>query len=418
MRLPTVGDMLDTVLSNPPSDPLYVLLLRPWMALFGHSDAAIRSLSVIFSVATLGAVYWLGRVLFNHAAGLLAALFVALSPYAVEFGQEAALYALASLTITLTLAAGWRWRKTGSKRDRRVYVMLGVVAVCSHYVAVAILALFVVLGFMRWAGPHAVSVRAWVLGHAVIFAAWLPWLIALAIHWLNADLPRATLRHPAILSEIGGALTQFSSGTSALLRGVRPLEWAGLIVGGAFLALGWMASSTLERRGLRLILALSAVIFFTPALVSSATGLWLFVPHFMLFLLPALFVVTAGGLLAVGAVGKERGSTGEEFTHHAPHIALRVGNSAISRADTILPPPTALRGRSARAYRCVEERITVGGRGVHNPAHPDPHPAPVLRRPFTRAAHRLRLTGGLFTIRAGRMASWPHIWLQCSGSRL
>ena len=38
VRLPMVGDMLNAVLSNPPSDPLYVLLLRPWVALFGHGD--------------------------------------------------------------------------------------------------------------------------------------------------------------------------------------------------------------------------------------------------------------------------------------------------------------------------------------------------------------------------------------------
>src|SRR2546423_6553864 len=49
VHLPTVGDMLDAVLSNPPSDPLYVLVLRAWAGLFGTGDAAIRSLSVLFS---------------------------------------------------------------------------------------------------------------------------------------------------------------------------------------------------------------------------------------------------------------------------------------------------------------------------------------------------------------------------------
>ena len=46
VQQPTAGAMLDAVLSNPPSDPLYVLLLRPWVGLFGASDGAVRLLSV------------------------------------------------------------------------------------------------------------------------------------------------------------------------------------------------------------------------------------------------------------------------------------------------------------------------------------------------------------------------------------
>src|SRR5947207_1917215 len=74
VQLSTVPAMLDAVLSNPPSDPLYVLLLRAWVGLFGHGDAAVRLLSVLLSAATLPATYWLGRVMVGRAAGLLAAL--------------------------------------------------------------------------------------------------------------------------------------------------------------------------------------------------------------------------------------------------------------------------------------------------------------------------------------------------------
>jgi hypothetical protein len=297
VRLPTVGDMLDAVLSNPPSDPLYLLLLRPWVALFGHGDGAIRLLPVIFSTATLPATYWLGRTLFDYRAGLLAALFLALSPYAVELGQEGALYALASLTTTLALAAGWQWRASGTRRDGLLYVLLGIVAIYSHYVFAAILGLFAVLSLMRWVGPRRVSARAWLLAHAAIFVAWLPWFIALAMHWVNAELPRATRRDAATLSEVGGALTQFTSGTASLLQGIRPLEWAGLLLGVLLIGLGWVTGRPLERRGLRLVLAISALIFFVPALVSAATELWLFIPHFMIFLLPAILVTMASGLL-------------------------------------------------------------------------------------------------------------------------
>jgi uncharacterized membrane protein len=342
VKLPTVGAMLDAVLSNPPSDPLYVLLLRPWTEMFGYGDTAIRRLSVIFSTATLPATYWLGRVLFDYRAGLLAALFLAVSPYAVELGQEAALYALASLTTTAALAAGWRWRVTGTRRDMVLYIVVGIVAIYSHYVVAVILVLFALLSLILSAEPRQVTTRAWLLAHIAILAAWLPWLIALLAHWLNTDVPRATLHHQATLSEVGGALTQFSSGTAALLRGVRSLEWAGLLTGVVLVALGWAAGRPAERRGLRLVLIISALVFLLPALASAITGLWLFVPHFMLFLLPALFVVLAGGLLLLwkpdyrptaetpSTQGAPRGSIPHNtqylirntLTHHASRITF------------------------------------------------------------------------------------------------
>src|SRR4051794_32377161 len=132
VQMPDVGAMLDAVLSNPPSDPLYVLLLRGWVALFGHEDTAVRLLSVLLSTLTIPATYWLGRVLAGPAVGMLGALLLALSPYAVELGQEAALYVLAGLTTTLALAAGWRWRQTGAGGG--LYVALAILAIYSHYV--------------------------------------------------------------------------------------------------------------------------------------------------------------------------------------------------------------------------------------------------------------------------------------------
>jgi 4-amino-4-deoxy-L-arabinose transferase-like glycosyltransferase len=291
VQLPGIPDMLGAVLSNPPSDPLYVLLLRPWVALFGHGDGSVRTMSVLLSTATLPATYWLGKVVAGRAAGLVGALLMSVSPYVVELGQEAALYALASLTTTLALASGWRWWVSG--RGASLYVILGILAIYSHYVVPAILALFGLLALHPAAGSRRVSARAWLMAHAIIFGSWLPWLAALAVSWQSSPLPRATLRHPATPEEVIGALVQFTSGTAALLQGERVLQAIGLLAGAGLLAAGWWAGRDHERRALRLLVVISVLIFLLPAIISAATGLWLFVPHFMLFLLPALLVVLA-----------------------------------------------------------------------------------------------------------------------------
>ena len=109
---------------------------------------------------------------------VVAALLFALSTYAVELGQEAALYSLAALTTTAALAAGWRWRTTG--RGSTLYITLAILAIYSHYVVALILALFALLVPTLATQNSKLKTQnsklTWVAAHAIIFAAWLPWL--------------------------------------------------------------------------------------------------------------------------------------------------------------------------------------------------------------------------------------------------
>jgi uncharacterized membrane protein len=80
---------------------LYYLLLRFWLYL-GESEFAIRSLSVIASVATVIAVFALGKRLFDVQTGLIAALILAVHAFHIEFSQEARGYSLLTLLVTLS----------------------------------------------------------------------------------------------------------------------------------------------------------------------------------------------------------------------------------------------------------------------------------------------------------------------------
>lgn len=73
--------------------PAYYVCLKAWM-LFGTSDAWLRSLSALFGVGSVYFTYLLGYRLSSQAAGLVAALLLALSPLAIEQSQEIRMYAL------------------------------------------------------------------------------------------------------------------------------------------------------------------------------------------------------------------------------------------------------------------------------------------------------------------------------------
>lgn len=97
--------------------PLYYLLLKLWVGLFGDSVAALRGFSALLEFVAIAAVFaaacaW-GRLdgagrdarRSGYAAGLLAALLLALNPLQVSMGLNTRMYALGVALTALALAA-------------------------------------------------------------------------------------------------------------------------------------------------------------------------------------------------------------------------------------------------------------------------------------------------------------------------
>lgn len=98
--------------------PLYFLALRPWLAIAGHTEFALRFPSALAGTLAVPIVY----LLVQHISGerrtaAVAGLLMATTPYAVWYGQEAKMYAAllvwAPLSLYLALRAYWQggwWR--------------------------------------------------------------------------------------------------------------------------------------------------------------------------------------------------------------------------------------------------------------------------------------------------------------------
>lgn len=298
--LPSTTEMLGAALSNPPSDPLYMLLLRAWAAFAGTADQVIRLPSILAGAATAPAAAWLGwELTLSRRVALASALLVAIAPYAVELGQEASLYAFVTLTTTLALAALWRWRRTGRRSDGALAVLLSIVAVYSHYVVPAVLGLVAFTSLSRLGGPRRVSARAIAVAASIVLLAWLPWLVPMLMSWLSTDA-RTALRHTATPQELLGALSQYASGSGALLERVRALQVLGVAAAGVLLVRGWLAGGRPGLCGLRIVVLVAGALFVGPWLASVITGRWFFAAQLMLFMLPAVGVALVSGWLAPG----------------------------------------------------------------------------------------------------------------------
>lgn len=97
-------------LRGSPVGPLYFILLKLWISALGDSAFALRSFSVLASIALIAVTYVVGAKLLSRPAALLGAALVAVSPLELYFAQEARMYMLTSLVAMLTLWAYAAWR--------------------------------------------------------------------------------------------------------------------------------------------------------------------------------------------------------------------------------------------------------------------------------------------------------------------
>ncbi len=168
--------------------PLYYLLLHVWMAIFGDSELAIRSLSALIGAAVVPVVFWLGRELAGTRVGLAAALFTAVSPLQIEYSQEARNYILLALLAGLSFLTLVRLIDRPTRWTAIAYVAFTAGLLYTHVWGLFILlaqAVFLLGLVVRTTEPSPER-RAKLLRYARIQGAalvlYLPWLAVIAFH--------------------------------------------------------------------------------------------------------------------------------------------------------------------------------------------------------------------------------------------
>ena len=118
---------------------LYHLLLRFWLV-FGDSEFAVRSLSALFSVASVPVLYALASRLFGVRAGLISILLLSGNAFFVAYAQEARGYALVLFLVVLSSYLFVRVIEDPS--DRRIfcgYICISTLAVYAHFFGALVL---------------------------------------------------------------------------------------------------------------------------------------------------------------------------------------------------------------------------------------------------------------------------------------
>jgi uncharacterized membrane protein len=167
-------------LSGVTHPPLYFVILRWWIDLFGTGAAATRSLSAIFSLAAVALFFDVGRILHGPRQALLAAAISALAIAQIDFAQEARSYPMLIFFGLCCADLVVRSEFLGVSRRRLILLAACVFAAAlTHYLSAgALLALGVytlvrLRGRARWQTLSAVAA-----GGILALAIWIPLFIS------------------------------------------------------------------------------------------------------------------------------------------------------------------------------------------------------------------------------------------------
>ncbi len=368
--------------------PLYYLLLKPWVAVFGSSEFGIRSLSAALSAATIPVVYLLAAQFKGPAVGLLAAALFAFMPMQVHFGQEARAYALLpllygvailSLTGLLRKSGHLAYSVAGQYRWLAAYGTAAVLLVYSHATSaftLAALGLCMAVALTMLPTGHKVFLRL-VAVNLLVVALAIPEIRAMLVQSSRFDMQ--WVESPTMVSLMGAAAS-FLVDPSTPLTLFRIASILAVALGGGLLLLllplrpGRLASLFFIGTPMLFLAATLLISFYSPFFLPRIT-VWIGVPFCilaaMVLLAPlprwrrlgfAVALVCAWGVGLQGVYGRSMAAK-EDWRGVASVL-----RSQLAPGDLMLiGPNTNLRGL---AYYIGTELIQSRWRPTPAPIHP------------------------------------------------
>ncbi|HCC83314.1 TPA: hypothetical protein DEP96_00530 [Candidatus Uhrbacteria bacterium] len=135
--------------------PLYYILLKLWTLIASSSPLAIRSFSVILSVATIGLVYVALRQWYPKSPlpAILGSLVMAINPFFINYGQEARMYSLFAFLLALAailLTKSWTSAAKTSTKFRLAFGLTLLAILLTHYLGFVFALAFVIADFAHY----------------------------------------------------------------------------------------------------------------------------------------------------------------------------------------------------------------------------------------------------------------------------
>jgi 4-amino-4-deoxy-L-arabinose transferase-like glycosyltransferase len=187
-------------LTNP---PLYYMLLNGAATLIGTSEFALRWVSTALNLLNIALIYHLARRLSGRRAGVYATLLATCSALMWWASQEARMYTLLALLVTLCALA---WQRLLRAPSRGAWLLLWASELALLYahntgpIAALWINIVTVLAWLASRSLRRPDWHLWLTGQLGVFVLWLPWLnIFLDVREANAAIASAPVLTPDFL---------------------------------------------------------------------------------------------------------------------------------------------------------------------------------------------------------------------------
>lgn len=273
--------------------PGYFAFLWVWIRLFGFSEIAVRMPSVLLGIATIWIVFLLGKDLVSKKVGLVAALLLSVAPLHVYYSQEARMYAFATLAVSLS------WYFLIQILSQKKFAIWGYIAsmllvLSADYIAYLILPAQLI--FILWGKRE--YYKKIILLQAVSLLSLIPWLPVFNQQLETGKAAAGIL--PNWAQVVGGGTTKnvallFIKTIIGRISFDNKIVY-GVMVGIPGLIYGWLIILAAKNQTwqVRLLFCWVIIPIFLALIIS------IFIPVFsyfrMLFILPAVYLLTAKGL--------------------------------------------------------------------------------------------------------------------------
>ena len=176
------------ITSDPQHPPLYYVMLRLWVQVFGDSSVGLRSLSAAISLLVFPSVYWLCLELFESPiVGWVTLALMAVSPLQIFLAQDARQYGLWMVTILVSSAALLRAIRRENLASWAIYAITLALGLYTHLFTVLIAISHGIYVNFRYNFRFNKSLVNYLLGTSVGIFIFLPWLFVVITHISTAQ---------------------------------------------------------------------------------------------------------------------------------------------------------------------------------------------------------------------------------------
>lgn len=179
--------------------PLYYILLKLWMGIFGTSEVALRSLSLIFFWATLYVAFLIMRDIYKLSSkkSLFYLLLFIINPLLNYYAFEARMYSMMAFIATLLFYALM-------KKEYKLYAYTALAALFTHYFLIVVIAFQALFIFIT---SHKTERKHFFLPLLPTSLWYIPWVIILVLarppvggsFWLSPPALKDIFLLPAVI---------------------------------------------------------------------------------------------------------------------------------------------------------------------------------------------------------------------------